>query len=176
MLGAIAIAAGVILVTMDASGKGSFAQKTIGMPTKFSSVALFKDDLAALVYTSGTTGQPKGAMLTQGNLLSNSQVLTTEWAFTASDILLHALPIFHTHGRFVATNIALLASSKVLFLNKFDLDKIINLLAKATTMMGVPTFYTRLLSDPRFTKRLNLAYASVRVRQCPVAHRNSFTL
>ena len=78
MLGAIAITAGVILVTMDASGKGSFAQKAIGMPTKFSSVALSKDDLAALVYTSGTTGQPKGAMLTQGNLLSNSQVLTTE--------------------------------------------------------------------------------------------------
>jgi malonyl-CoA/methylmalonyl-CoA synthetase len=93
-------------------------------------------------------------MLTQGNLLSNSQVLTTEWAFTASDILLHALPIFHTHGLFVATNIALLSGSKILFLPKFDLDIIVNILPKVTAMMGVPTYYTRLLSDPRFTKSL----------------------
>ena len=154
MLGAIAITAGAILETMDADGKGSFTQKSIRMPTKFSSVARSKDDLAAFLYTSGTTGQSKGAMLTQGNLLSNAQVLTTEWAFTASDILLHALPIFHTHGLFVATNIALLSGSKILFLPKFDLNAIINLLPKATAMMGVPTYYTRLLSDPRFTKAL----------------------
>ena len=154
VLGAIAITAGAVLETMDADGKGSFTQKAIGMPTEFSSVVRSKDDLAAFLYTSGTTGQSKGAMLTQGNLLSNSQVLTTEWAFTASDILLHALPIFHTHGLFVATNIALLAGSKILFLPKFDLDVIVNLLPKVTAMMGVPTYYTRLLSDPRFTKGL----------------------
>ena len=154
MLGAIAITAGAVLETMDADGKGSFTQKAIGMPTEFSSVVRSKDDLAAFLYTSGTTGQSKGAMLTQGNLLSNSQGLTTEWAFTASDILLHALPIFHTHGLFVATNIALLAGSKILFLPKFDLDVIVNLLPKVTAMMGVPTYYTRLLSDPRFTKDL----------------------
>ena len=124
------------------------------MASAFSTVERSENDLAAFLYTSGTTGRSKGAMLTQANLLSNCTTLTKEWAFTSSDVLLHALPIFHTHGLFVATNIALLAGSKVVFMPKFDLDVIIAHMPNATTMMGVPTFYTRLLEDPRFTKDL----------------------
>ena len=150
----IATASGTILETMNADGRGSFSKHATVMPTEFPTVTQSKESLAALLYTSGTTGLSKGAMLTQENLLSNGQVLNTEWAFTAADVLLHALPIFHTHGLFVATNIALLAGSKILLLPKFDIDRIISLLPQATTMMGVPTFYTRLLNDPRFTKAL----------------------
>ncbi|MEH6728651.1 MAG: AMP-binding protein, partial [Hyphomicrobiales bacterium] len=109
---------------------------------------------AAFLYTSGTTGRSKGAMLTQGNLLSNAQTLVSEWKFTSNDVLLHALPIFHTHGLFVASNITLLAGGQMIFLPKFDLDAVIAQLPNATTMMGVPTFYTRLLGDARFTREL----------------------
>jgi len=111
-----------------------------------------QDDLAALLYTSGTTGRSKGAMLTHRNLLSNAQALVACWRFTADDVLLHALPIFHVHGLFVATNVMLLAGGSMIFLPKFDLETILAQLPAATTMMGVPTFYTRLLADPRFTK------------------------
>jgi malonyl-CoA/methylmalonyl-CoA synthetase len=109
------------------------------------------DDLAAILYTSGTTGRPKGAMLSHANLQSNAAALKTTWRFTSDDVLLHALPVFHTHGLFVATNVALASAATMLFLPKFDLDEIFRLLPKATTMMGVPTFYTRLLSDTRLT-------------------------
>jgi malonyl-CoA/methylmalonyl-CoA synthetase len=139
---------------MDALGSGSFAQKAAPQPTEFSTVPRKAEDLAAFLYTSGTTGRSKGAMLTQNNLLSNAEVLTDHWAFTATDVLLHALPIFHTHGLFVATNIALLSGCKILFLPKFDREAIIALLPQATSMMGVPTFYTRLLDDPRFDRDL----------------------
>ena len=150
----IAMAAGASLETMNVDGQGSFSKQAASMPTTFATVVRSTEDLAAFLYTSGTTGRSKGAMLTQENLLSNGQVLMTEWAFTDSDVLLHALPIFHTHGLFVATNIALLSGCKILFLSKFDLDAVIDLLPQATTLMGVPTFYTRLLDDPRFTKNL----------------------
>jgi malonyl-CoA/methylmalonyl-CoA synthetase len=150
----IAIAAGARLETMNADGQGSFSRQAASMPTTFATVVRSTEDLAAFLYTSGTTGRSKGAMLTQENLLSNGQVLTKEWAFTASDVLLHALPIYHTHGLFVATNIALLSGCKILFLPKFDLEAIIELLPQATALMGVPTFYTRLLDDPGFTKDL----------------------
>jgi malonyl-CoA/methylmalonyl-CoA synthetase len=106
------------------------------------------------LYTSGTTGRSKGAMLTQANLLSNAETLTNYWKFTDADVLLHALPIFHTHGLFVATNVMLAAGGSMIFLPKFDLDAMIANLPKATSMMGVPTFYTRLLDDARFTKDL----------------------
>lgn len=109
-------------------------------------------DLAALLYTSGTTGRSKGAMLSHANLLSNARTLTEHWRFTAGDVLIHALPIFHTHGLFVATNISLLAGSGMIFLPKFDADAIISALPHATAMMGVPTFYTRLLNDDRLTR------------------------
>ena len=106
------------------------------------------DDLAAFLYTSGTTGRSKGAMLTQDNLLSNAETLAEAWRFTADDVLLHALPIFHTHGLFVATNIALATGGAMIFLPRFEADAVIAQLPRATAMMGVPTFYTRLLDDP----------------------------
>jgi malonyl-CoA/methylmalonyl-CoA synthetase len=101
--------------------------------------------LAALLYTSGTTGRSKGAMLTRANLASNAMTLAQAWQFTSEDVLLHALPIFHVHGLFVAINSVLAARSSMLFLSKFDADQIIRLLPRASVMMGVPTFYTRLL-------------------------------
>ena len=113
-----------------------------------------ESDLAALLYTSGTTGRSKGAMLSQQNLLSNAETLLKTWKFDASDTLIHALPIFHTHGLFVATNIALLAGASMIFMSKFETEKVIDALPKATSMMGVPTFYTRLLSSPKFTSEV----------------------
>ena len=112
------------------------------------------DDLAALLYTSGTTGRSKGAMLSHDNLLSNAQALAEAWHFTSADILLHALPVFHAHGLFVANNTVLLTGGSMIFQPKFDLDQIMAALPNATTMMGVPTFYTRLLQDPRLTRDL----------------------
>ncbi len=150
----VAQATGARLETLDADGTGSLSAQAAAMPATYPTADRGMDDLAAFLYTSGTTGRSKGAMLTQGNLLSNCRVLTSEWRFTSQDVLLHALPIFHTHGLFVATNIALLVGSKMLFLPKFDLDVVLDLMPQATTMMGVPTFYTRLLDDARFTPEL----------------------
>ena len=110
------------------------------------------DDLAALCYTSGTTGRSKGAMLTHRNLASNAETLVQLWGFVPGDVLLHALPIFHIHGLFVATNVSLLAGAKMVLLPKFDPDAIFEGLPKATALMGVPTFYTRLLADPRLSR------------------------
>jgi malonyl-CoA/methylmalonyl-CoA synthetase len=111
-----------------------------------------QSDLAALLYTSGTTGRSKGAMLTRANLATNAITLAQAWRFTAQDVLLHALPIFHVHGLFVAINTVLAAGSSMLFLPKFDADEVVRLLPEATVMMGVPTFYTRLLQHPGFTQ------------------------
>jgi malonyl-CoA/methylmalonyl-CoA synthetase len=110
------------------------------------------NDLAAILYTSGTTGRSKGAMLTHDNLLSNARVLKETWRFTADDVLLHALPIFHTHGLFVACNVLLLAGGSMIFLAKFDADEIMRLMPGATSMMGVPTFYVRLLEHEGLTR------------------------
>ena len=111
-------------------------------------------DLAALLYTSGTTGRSKGAMLSHDNLLSNARTLTDLWRFTGDDVLLHALPIFHTHGLFVGTNITLLAGGSMIFEPAFDPDRMVAALPRATAMMGVPTFYTRLLEDDRLDAKL----------------------
>ena len=148
----IAEGLGAGLHTLDAAGGGSLMTEAAGQPNQFDTVPRAGDDLAAFLYTSGTTGRSKGAMLTQDNLLSNAEVLADYWQFTASDVLLHALPIFHTHGLFVATNIMLLTGGAMIFLPKFDTDAMIAGLPMATAMMGVPTFYTRLLDDPRFTR------------------------
>ncbi|WP_299197060.1 malonyl-CoA synthase [uncultured Tateyamaria sp.] len=153
-LAAITERYGAKLETLNADGSGSFADNAAPYLKSFQTVSRTGSDLAALLYTSGTTGRSKGAMLTQSNLLSNAQVLQKEWRFTSQDVLLHALPIFHTHGLFVATNITLLCGGQMIFLPKFDLDQLITQLPNATTMMGVPTFYTRLLGDARFTKNL----------------------
>lgn len=150
----VAKACGAVLETMNADGSGSLAMQADAMPVSFATVERSEDDLAAFLYTSGTTGRSKGAMLTQGNLLSNCNALAKEWQFSDKDVLLHALPIFHTHGLFVATNISLLVGCKIFFLPKFDLDVMMKLMPRATTMMGVPTFYTRLLDDSRFTKSM----------------------
>ncbi len=153
-LAPVAAAAGAMLKTLGAACEGSFAAAAAGRPAGFETVARGADDLAALLYTSGTTGRSKGAMLTQANLLSNAEVLADCWRFTGDDVLLHALPIFHTHGLFVATNIMLLAGGPMILLPKFDAGAVIRWLPEATAMMGVPTFYTRLLDDPRFTREL----------------------
>jgi len=145
---------GAQLETLSADGSGSLIEKADGKPEVFAAVDRSSDDLAAFLYTSGTTGRSKGAMLTQQNLLSNAETLVDYWCFSATDVLLHALPIFHTHGLFVATNVMLLAGGSMIFLPKLDLDAMIEFMPRATSMMGVPTFYTRLLDDDRFTADL----------------------
>ncbi|MBD3677584.1 MAG: malonyl-CoA synthase [Rhodobacteraceae bacterium] len=150
----VAEAAGTTLRTLGSEGDGSFAEAASARPESFQTVDRDGDDLAAFLYTSGTTGRSKGAMLTQENLLSNARTLIDYWRFTDKDVLLHALPIFHTHGLFVATNVMLMTSGSMIFLPKFDPDVMINWMPKATSMMGVPTFYTRLLDDARFTRDL----------------------
>ncbi len=133
----------------------SLIQASNDYPISFETVARSEDDLAALLYTSGTTGRAKGVMLSQKNLLSNAQALVKYWQFTEQDVLIHALPIFHTHGLFVACNVMLLAGGSMIFMPKFDIDTLINIgIPEATCMMGVPTFYTRLLADSRFSKEL----------------------
>jgi malonyl-CoA/methylmalonyl-CoA synthetase len=113
-----------------------------------------------LVYTSGTTGRSKGAMITHGNLASNGEALVEAWGFAATDVLLHALPMFHIHGLFVASHCVLLSSARMLFHARFDVRRVIRDLPRASVLMGVPTFYTRLLAEPDFTHE---AAASVRL-------------
>jgi malonyl-CoA/methylmalonyl-CoA synthetase len=143
---------GATLLTLGAAGQGSFADLTNRQPAQFDPVARQEDDLAAILYTSGTTGRSKGAMLSHGNLLSNARVLVDLWQFTKTDVLLHALPIFHTHGLFVASNVSLLSQGQMIFLPRFEAETLQKHLPKATAMMGVPTFYTRLLEDPHFDR------------------------
>lgn len=153
-LAPMAQAAGCALETLGTDQNGSLAARAAAAPPEFETVPRARDDLAAFLYTSGTTGRSKGAMLTHENLLSNSATLADLWRFSAGDVLLHALPIYHTHGLFVATNITLLAGGAMILLPRFDTDQVLEQLPRATAMMGVPTFYTRLLSDPRFDRAL----------------------
>jgi malonyl-CoA/methylmalonyl-CoA synthetase len=139
--------------SLGTNGEGSLLAAAADAPSVLV-IPRGPDDLAAILYTSGTTGRSKGAMLTHNNLLSNALVLIDYWRFTASDILLHALPIFHTHGLFVAINTSLLSGGSMIFLPKFDNETVIRLLPKATSMMAVPTFYVRLLEDSRFNREL----------------------
>ena len=152
-LSAIAVKAGARgVLTLDAQGMGSLADLAAGQPGAFANIARGPDDLAAILYTSGTTGRSKGAMLSHGNLASNALTLAQTWRFTGADVLLHALPIYHTHGLFVATNIALASGSSMIFLSKFDADEVMRQMPHATVMMGVPTFYTRLLQHQGLTR------------------------
>ncbi|MEM1430410.1 MAG: malonyl-CoA synthase [Pseudomonadota bacterium] len=153
-LDGIAQAAGARLETLGPDGEGTLMPLAAAQKPMFETVARRPDDLAALLYTSGTTGRSKGAMLTHRNLSSNAEALLDTWRFTADDVLLHALPIFHSHGLFVATNVTLLAGGSMIFLPKFNVETVLDRLPQAKTMMGVPTFYTRLLDDPRFTRDL----------------------
>jgi len=141
---------GAAVVTLDAAGQGSLmagATSEAGLEP----VACDPDDLAALLYTSGTTGRSKGAMLSHRNLASNALALRATWGFRGDDVLLHVLPIYHTHGLFVAINTVLLAGARMIFLPRFDPDAVIAALPEASVMMGVPTYYTRLLARADFT-------------------------
>ncbi|MFT0858959.1 malonate--CoA ligase [Ancylobacter sp. G4_0304] len=152
VLAPIARARGVAqVVTMDGNGQGTLREAVEACRSTFDDVARGPDDLAALLYTSGTTGRSKGAMLTHENLASNAQALAETWHFTSDDVLIHALPIFHTHGLFVAINVTLAAGASMIFLPKFDPARILTLMSRASVLMGVPTFYVRLLKSPELT-------------------------
>lgn len=138
--------------TLGPDGKGSLTDAAEKASPEFATVPRENDDLAAILYTSGTTGRSKGAMLTHDNLASNSLSLVNCWRFTDKDVLIHALPIYHTHGLFVATNVTLFARASMIFLPKLDPDLVIKLMARATVLMGVPTFYTRLLQNPALSR------------------------
>ena len=139
-------------VTMDAEGRGTFQAAAAGATPLGATAPRAADDLAAIVYTSGTTGRSKGAMLSHGNLRSNAAALIDEWGFAAADVQLHALPIFHVHGLFVALHCAFLSGSSMAFLPRFDVDACLAWLPRCTVMMGVPTFYTRLLASEGFSR------------------------
>ena len=138
--------------TLGPDGKGSLTEAVDEANAEFTTVPRAGDDLAAILYTSGTTGRSKGAMLSHDNLALNYLPLVDCWRFTDKDVLIHALPIYHTHGLFVATNVTLFARASMIFLPKLDPDAIIKLMARATVLMGVPTFYTRLLQNPALSR------------------------
>ncbi|MBX3490195.1 malonyl-CoA synthase [Parvibaculum sp.] len=142
------------LLTLDADAHGSFIDAVATVADAVRPATCGAEDLAVILYTSGTTGKPKGAMLTHGNLAANGLALRDAWRFTDADVLLHALPIFHAHGLFVACHCALLSGAKMIWRQKFDRADVIALLPRATTFMGVPTFYTRLLAGDDFNASL----------------------
>jgi len=138
--------------TLGAHGDGSLAIRAAAATPREDSAPRGKDDPASILYTSGTTGRSKGAVLTHGNLASNTEALLNCWHFDANDRLIHALPIFHIHGLFVAVNMAVVSGATMVFLTKFDAEEIIGLMNRATVLMGVPTFYTRLLKSDSLTR------------------------
>ena len=146
--------AGPPVLTLDAHGGGTLAEAASGEATDFDGAHPEPDDTAAILYTSGTTGRPKGAVLSQANLASNAEALGRTWAFRDDDVLLHALPLFHTHGLFVATNCVLWSHASLILLPRFDPAEVMGHLEQSTAFMGIPTFYTRLLADPGFTRSL----------------------
>ena len=141
------------LLTLDKQGKGTLIENAEGGCSADDVIILEPDEIACILYTSGTTGKPKGAMITHGNLASNALTVHQSWGFNEEDILLHALPIFHVHGLFVALNCVLLSGTSMIFLSQFDVNDVVECLPKTTVLMGVPTFYTRLLSHPGFSKK-----------------------
>ncbi len=158
-LGKVALQAGALVESMGVYRPGepvpgSLLERALASEESFATVARAADDLAAILYTSGTTGRSKGAMLSHENLWSNAATLCDYWHFTKDDVLLHALPIFHTHGLFTSSNTLMAAGGAMIFLPRFDADEVVGWLPRATSMMGVPTFYTRLLDHPKFTREL----------------------
>ncbi len=142
------------VITLDATGQGSLMQAILGFSGEFEDALTGTDDLAAILYTSGTTGRSKGAMLTHGNLISNAQTLHQYWGWSSDDTLLHMLPIFHIHGLFVACHGALYAGASMIWLPKLDVDAALRFLPESSVMMGVPTYYVRLLADERFNQQV----------------------
>ena len=138
--------------TLEADGTGSILDLAFKHSDRHTTVGRTPKDLAALLYTSGTTGRSKGAMITHENLVSNAEVLVVYWGMSNTDVLLHALPVFHVHGLFVALHTALLSGATMLWHSKFELDAVLRDLPDATVMMGVPTFYTRMLGSPKFNQ------------------------
>ena len=151
-LAPVIASAGASHLTLDADGNGSLIDLAKAVSPVATPEPCGPDDLAAILYTSGTTGRSKGAMLSHDNLLSNAQSLVSLWQFNDQDTLIHALPIFHTHGLFVAVNTCLLSGARMIFMPAFDAAKILDHLPNATVLMGVPTFYTRLLDLPGLTR------------------------
>ncbi len=144
------VAPSCAVFTLGEGGGGTLMAESSARTHRHETARVSSEDLAAIVYTSGTTGRPKGAMLSHGNLASNGRTLKALWGFGADDVLLHALPIYHVHGLFIAINCVLLSGSAMLFLPRFDAGAVTGLLPRATVMMGVPTFYTRLLGEASF--------------------------
>lgn len=144
--------------TLDApaagANSGTLLQRALTQSDQFQTVLSAPDDLAAILYTSGTTGRSKGAMLSHDNLASNAKVLKTAWHWNNNDVLLHTLPLFHVHGLFVASHGALINGTKMLFLPKFDAPQVIQYLPRSTIFMGVPTYYVRLLQEAGLTKEI----------------------
>ncbi|MGY8903658.1 MAG: malonate--CoA ligase [Burkholderiales bacterium] len=142
--------------TLNDDRTGSLLERAVHCSDQHAAVQRGSDDLAAILYTSGTTGRSKGAMLTHGNLLSNAQVLKDYWGWRpqgeGADVLIHALPIFHVHGLFVAIHGALLSGSKMLWMARFEPKQVVAWLPRATVFMGVPTLYVRLLAEPTLTR------------------------
>ncbi|MEH6592942.1 MAG: malonyl-CoA synthase [Halioglobus sp.] len=141
------------LLTLDVDGSGSLTALSQALDDQFATVSRGADDMAALLYSSGTTGRPKGIMLSHENLSANAIALVDLWGFSSRDVLLHALPIFHVHGLFVAINCALMSACKMLYLPSYQPQEVIRHLPDCTVMMGVPTYYTRLLSGENFTRK-----------------------
>jgi malonyl-CoA/methylmalonyl-CoA synthetase len=155
-----AVRIGASIETLDHAGRGSLDDGAALQSPEFATVARDGDDLAAILYTSGTTGRSKGAMLTHDNLVSNAITLIDVWRFTPDDVLIHTLPIYHTHGLFVASNVALFSGATMIFRTKFDAGDVLALMPRASVLMGVPTFYTRLLQQEKLTRE---ATASMRL-------------
>ncbi len=149
-----AMADGAAVFTMDGEGTGSLYDAAAACASTYAGAPVDGDTLATIIYTSGTTGRSKGAMITHRNLVSNARVLVDYWGFTERDVLLHALPIFHVHGLFVANHCALLSGARMIWHRKFDPVLVLRDLPRASVLMGVPTFYTRLLAEPAFTREL----------------------
>ena len=145
---------GCKILTLNADGEGEVTNGLENLDSFFKPNIKVNDDLAALLYTSGTTGKPKGAMLTHQNLVSNAHQLINLWNIDNSDTLIHSLPIYHTHGLFVAINTSMLSGASIRFIKNFNIDLVIDAFKYSTLMMGVPTFYTRLIKDKRLDKSL----------------------
>ena len=139
--------------TLGDDRTGSLLERAAHHGDEHQAVARSADDLAAILYTSGTTGRSKGAMLTHGNMLSNAVMLKDYWGWKKGDVLIHALPIFHVHGLFVAIHGALINGSKMIWFAKFDPKAVIAAMPRATVFMGVPTLYVRMLAEPGLTKQ-----------------------
>jgi malonyl-CoA/methylmalonyl-CoA synthetase len=153
-LASLCAARAIPILTLDANGRGTLIDSGKGQSENFATVPRDAEDLAAILYSSGTTGRPKGVMLSHCNLASNAATLHKLWGFRAGDVLLHALPIFHTHGLFVALNTTLMNGSAMIFHNRFDAKDVIADLPRATVFMGVPTYYVRLLTTSGFDRNV----------------------